>query len=526
MNGEPSNQLPQQVQDDKLNRMKRYILLFNLFTGMLMLILIISFPQTTFGQIYYQNIPTFKPSLSIQGAGKKSVFATQLLVVRGGTIIDGTGAGPLKNGIVVIRNGRITTIGKAGKVRIPAGSRVIDAKGKWVIPGLVDAHVHYSQTGWFDGRPDALGPKSGDALKLYSYPKVVASLRNHPERFFKAYLCSGVTATFDVGGYPWTRALQAQGEQDPYAPHVRAAGALLSTVDFWLNLPDQKQFVYMASDSMVRAAVRSHAALGSAAIKIWYIVPRTWSHADTTHFSKLVHLAGAEADSVGLPLIVHAMGLWEAKDAIRAGARVLAHSVFDRPVDDEFLRLAREHHVIYETTLGMPEGYLNAYLNKRPDQLPYPTGCVDSATKAKLAAGLPDSLQKILSHDPGLKSYENHLKQMIDTGLVNLKRVQDSGITVAMGTDAGNPGTLHGPSVYREMDLMQQAGLTPMQVLVDATHNGALAMGMEKELGTLEPGKDGDLVILNADPLKDITNVRRIYRVVKGGRVVWPSIKH
>lgn len=91
-----------------------------------------------------------------------------------------------------------------------------------------------------------------------------------------------------------------------------------------------------------------------------------------------------------------------------------------------------------------------------------------------------------------------------------------------MGTDAGNPGTLHGPSVYREMDLMQRAGLTPMQVLVDATTHGAEAMGMDHEIGTLEVGKAGDLVILDADPLETIANVRRVDRVIKGGVVVWP----
>ena len=437
------------------------------------------------------------------------------LVVRGATVIDGTGAPPLEDGVVVIRGGRIAAVGKAGEVEAPAGARTIDARGEWVIPGLVDAHVHYGQTGWFDGRPDA-----ADVRAEYPYPEVVASLRDHPERFFRADLCSGVTATFDVGGYPWTRALQARGERDPEAPHVAAAGALLSTVDFWLNLPDQRQFVYMASDSAVRNAVRSHAALGSAAIKVWYIVPGSWSPGDSARMSRLVHVAGAEADSVGLPLIVHATGLWQAKDAIRAGARVLVHSVFDRPVDEEFLSLAREHDVVYVPTLTVVEGYPNAYLGKGPDQLPYPTGCVDAATREKLSRGLPDSLRPEWARGPDARAPEN---RQLETGLANLKRVEDAGITVAMGTDAGNPGTLHGPSVYREMELMARAGLTPTQVLVDATRNGARAMGRGADLGTLERGKAGDLVILRADPLADVANLERVDRVVKGGRVVWPT---
>ncbi len=446
--------------------------------------------------------------------GAQDAGSGQSLVIRGGTLIDGTGAAPVADAVVVLRGGRIAAVGKAGTVQAPAGARVIDARGKWIIPGLVDAHVHYSQTGWFDGRPDA-----ADVRAQYPYPQVVASLRNHVDRFFRADLCSGVTATFDVGGYPWTRALQARGEEDAFAPHVAAAGALLSTVDFWLNLPDERQFVFMASDSAVRAEVRSHAALGSAAIKVWYIVPRSWTSADSAHYSALVHLAGTMADSVGLPLIVHATGLWEAKDAIRAGAKVLVHSVFSQQVDDEFIQLAREHHVIYIPTLTVVEGYPNMFLGLPADSLPYPAGCVDSLTRAKLAKGLPDSLRPVWARGPTAHAPPN---PSLQNGLANLKRVQDAGITVAMGTDAGNPGTLHGPSVYREMDLMQQAGLTPMQVLVDATRNGAAAMGRGSDFGTLELGKAGDLVILDADPLRDIANLRRVDRVIKGGVVVWP----
>ncbi|MEO8227868.1 MAG: amidohydrolase family protein, partial [Gemmatimonadota bacterium] len=423
------------------------------------------------------------------------------LVVRGGVLIDGTGAGPVANSVVVIRDGRITAAGKAGAVAVPSGARVIDAHGKWIIPGLVDAHVHYGQSGWFDARPDAANVQA-----RYPYPETVALLRDHPERFFAADLCSGVTATFDVGGYPWTRAFQARGELDPHVPHVAAAGALLTTIDATVNVPDERQFVFMASDSAVRATVRSHAAMGSQAIKVWYIVPRSWTSADSARFSRLVHIAGAEADSVGLPLIVHATGLWEAKDAIRAGARVLVHSVFEAPVDDEFITLAREHHVVYIPTMAVLEGYDNMDMGMSPDSLPYPVACVDAATKAKIAGGLADSLRPAWARGP---KPHPPASPMLGNALANLMRVHRAGITVAMGTDAGNPGTLHGPSVYREMDLMQRAGLTPMEVLVDATRNGARAMGRGADFGTLERGKSGDLVVLDADPLADIANARR-----------------
>jgi imidazolonepropionase-like amidohydrolase len=101
----------------------------------------------------------------------------------------------------------------------------------------------------------------------------------------------------------------------------------------------------------------------------------------------------------------------------------------------------------------------------------------------------------------------------------NLKRVQDAGIPIAMGTDAGNPLTLHGPSVYAEMEAMEAAGLTPMQVLVASTHGGAMAMDREKDLGKVEAGKAADLLVVAADPSKSASGLRQIRYVVRGGVV-------
>ena len=104
-----------------------------------------------------------------------------------------------------------------------------------------------------------------------------------------------------------------------------------------------------------------------------------------------------------------------------------------------------------------------------------------------------------------------------------MRTVWDAGIPVAMGTDAGNVGTLHGPSVFRELGLMVQAGLTPLQVLRAATVNGARAMGMEHDLGTLAPGKLADLLILDGDPLAEVQNLARIHRVIKDGQLFAPE---
>jgi imidazolonepropionase-like amidohydrolase len=419
----------------------------------------------------------------------------------GATVIDGTGGPPRTNATVVMRGGRIECVGDCP---LAADVEAIDARGRWIVPGLIDAHVHYSQTGWVDGRPDAM-----DLRARFPYDSTVAHLEAHPEIFFRSYLCSGVTGTFDVGGYPWTWGMRARAEASNAAPHVAAAGPLLSTRDHWLNLPASRQFVYTANDSATRAGARMAARYHSDALKVWYIV--AGQTPDTVALKAQVRVAAEEARAAGIPLIVHATGLWEAKDALRAGARVLVHSVEDEPVDDEFIQLARAAGAFYIPTLTVYDGYRQVYERHFEGQ-GVPMQCVDPATRAKVA--LNDSLPP-LNLPP---TFRDRFTSMARITADNLRRVHAAGIPVAMGTDAGNPLTLHGVSVFREMEAMAAAGLSPMEVLVSATRTAAMAMGRD-DIGTLQPGKLADLVVLDADPLADIGNLRAVRLVARGGEV-------
>jgi imidazolonepropionase-like amidohydrolase len=431
------------------------------------------------------------------------------LALVGATLVDGTGGLPVRDGIVVLRDGRIVCVGPRAACPVPADADSLVATGKWIMPGLIDTHVHFSQTGWVDGRPDAL-----DLRTAHPYPDVEADLHAHPERFFRSYLCSGVTSVFDVGGYPWTLELQERTARSTTAPRVMAAGSLLSTIDFWLNLADQRQFIYMADEATVRQAVRAHHAWGAAAIKVWYIMPP--QPPDTARMSALVHAAGDEARKVGLPLIVHATGLWEAKDALRAGARVLVHSVWSAPVDDEFLTLAKRQGTLYVPTLVVPDGYRQIAARKfaRDRQ---PLACVDPETRAKalatdtVAGGLRPS-------GAALEERTARTARTFAVGQANLKRVHAAGIPVALGTDAGNPLTLHGASVFMELEAMQAAGLAPGDVVVAATRNAGRVLGLDST-GTITPGAVADLIVLDADPLANIANVRQIALVVRRGEI-------
>jgi len=430
----------------------------------------------------------------------------------GATLLDGGGGAPIPDSVVLLRAGRVECAGTRTACPVPEGVGVLDLTGQFITPGIVDAHVHFSQTGWADGRPDAL-----DVRDRHPYEEVQARLRAHPEPWFASYLCSGVTAVFDVGGYPWTWGLRSRAEGDTGAPHVAAAGPLLSTIDHWLNLPAERQFIYLADEKVARAGVAYLALHGSDAVKVWLI---PGDEAGFEARAAAVQAAGDEAKRRGIPLIVHATELREAKAALHAGVRLLVHSVWDRPVDEEFLRMAKDHGAIYCPTLTVIDGYVRMFGAAVAGQAPAiddPNGCVDPGTRALVAGTAADGAGKVDA--AALEKRRAASAERHATMAANLMAVFRAGIPVAMGTDAGNPLTLHGPSVYAEMEAMQAAGMSPMEVLSAATRGGALAMRREADFGTVAKGKMADLIVVAADPGADIANLRALRYVVRGGVV-------
>ena len=179
---------------------------------------------------------------------------------------------------------------------------------------------------------------------------------------------------------------------------------------------------------------------------------------------------------------------------------------------------SRAAGTIYVSTLRVWHGYMQ--LRERAFRPNFPLDCIDPATRSRLLQtdSLPGRGQDWMLFGRSIEAYGDIVARRYRIGLENLRRGHEAGIPVAMGTDAGNPLTPHDPSVYPEIEAMAEAGFTPMQVLVASTKKGARAMG-RTDFGTVEPGMLPDLVILDHNPLKDISNVQPVARVVRAGRV-------
>jgi imidazolonepropionase-like amidohydrolase len=218
-----------------------------------------------------------------------------------------------------------------------------------------------------------------------------------------------------------------------------------------------------------------------------------------------------ESKSQGVRVAVHATELETAKAALRAGADILVHSITDRLVDTEFVNFVKDHNIPYITTLAVEDGY-SMVMNQQV-----------ALTDIEQKLGDPEviktwsELTKIPRNDipGGVPRFPAAPKRPVSYD--NLMILESAGVRIVAGTDAGNIGTLHGPAIHHELELMVAAGLRPMDVIIAATRNASSVAGREAEVGTLQKGKLADLVILDADPIADIKNTRRIFKVMKAG---------
>ena len=392
----------------------------------------------------------------------------------GARIIDGTGAEPMNDAVMIVRDGRIEAIGPDGSVDIPSNAERVDLAGRTVIPGLINAHGHVG---------DTRGLETGH----YSEENVLRQLA--------LYARYGVTTVNSLGGDgpEGIRVRDAQNTPTLNRARLYAAGAVVTG-----DTPDA-----------ARQMVEENAAMNVDFIKIRVDDNLgTASKMTPEIFSAVIEAAHDR----GLRVASHVYYLEDAKALLRSGTDFVAHSVRDREVDTEFIDLLIERDVCYSPTLtreistfvyeDVPEFFEDPFFLKEADP-------ADLETLKQ-----PERQQRVRES----RSAQQY-KRALDVALRNLKLLVDGGATIAFGTDTGPAARFQGYFEHMELALMADAGLSPMQILVSATGDAARCLGLD-DVGTLDLGKWADFVVLTEDPLADILNSRSIESVwIAGNRV-------
>jgi imidazolonepropionase-like amidohydrolase len=378
-----------------------------------------------------------------------------VVAFEGGRLIVGDGSAPIENATFVVTNGRFTQVGRTGQVRVPAGATHINIAGKTVMPAIIDTHTHLSQT-----RPE---------------------LTNDLERRAYYGIAAALSLGQDIGEAPY----EIRNENLPNAAQFRTAGRGITMPEPGRTMAP----IWVTTDAEARKAVQDNAAKKVTLIKIW-VDDRNGTVKKLT--PDLYRSIIDEAHKNKLRVEAHIFALDDAKDLVRAGIDAFAHSVRDKDMDEEAVRLYRQKAGLVVCP-NLPDRGVPADMSWLSDSIP-----ADELKKIQTAASQnrPDAQQAY-----GIQAR-------------NLAKLSAAGVKIVLGTDGNTP---YAPHV--EMEDMVAAGMTPAQVIVAATKNGAEFLQMT-DLGTVANGKSADFIILDANPLDDIKNTRKINSVYLRGAAV------
>ena len=392
----------------------------------------------------------------------------------GARVIDGTGAAPMANATILVSNGRIERIGPSASLKIPAGATRIDVAGRTIIPGLVNAHGHLGH---------------GDRT-LPVYDQIIQQLQLYPK--------FGVTTVYALGddGVQSVRV----SEENNKGPLARAR-LFVSGERATGRTPEE-----------ARKTIADRHALRVNIIKTGIGDGNSGANMQPEAYTALID----EAHKRKLRVAAHLVNLEHAKGLVNAGVDIIAHSIRDRDVDAAFIAELKRRNVGYIPTLTRDLSVFQ--YESTPDYINDPFFLRGMPHYAAQIARVTDpALHAKVKANPGTQVSKRQFEQ----ALRNLKLLSDGGVMIAMGTDSGTgTGRWQGYFEQVEMELMVKAGMTPMQVLVASTGNAAKVMHLDREVGTLQPGKRADFVVLTADPLADIRNTRMIESVWIDGSVL------
>lgn len=453
------------------------------------------------------------------------LFCSQLLhaqvLIRNAHVVDVEKKKILSGYTVLVSGDKIISVDKDKVFKLPGSTQVIDAAGKYLVPGFTDAHIHFFQSGGLHARPDAI-----DLRKYRPYAEEIKWTHNHMEDFLRRYLSVGITSVIDVGSSNNFLQQRDSFTTKNYAPLIRITGPLLTTYvpEVYKNLGNDSPFEEMLTEEGTRKSVQEQLKLHPDFIKIWYIVTDKDVEKGARKNLALVKAAIDEAHKNNKRVAVHATERITAQLAVEAGADFLVHSVDDEIVPDDFIKLLKEKKTVLCPTLVVAGNYgkvLGDTYHFTTDEL--------KITHPELAGTiidypLPDTALAGM-YINFLKNPVQHQKQQQTDSVmaVNLKKLIDGGVIIATGTDAGNTGTQHAASYFEELKAMQAAGLTTWQLLEASTINGAKAMGQEKEWGSIAQNKLANLLLLSANPLDSLSNWRKVEWVMNRGAMFHPD---
>jgi imidazolonepropionase-like amidohydrolase len=390
----------------------------------------------------------------------------------GARIIDGTGSSPIGTGTIVVSSGRIDRVGPAAAISLPAGAARVDVSGRTIAPGLVNAHGHLN---------------NGDR-SLPLYDQILQQLR--------IYARFGVTTVYALGDDGKESVRVRDENERGTLDRARLFASGPSTVG---KTPED-----------ARRLVAERQAQGVRFVKTRMTGSASDMSADV--YTALID----EAHKRNIRVASHLFNLADAKGLVGAGLDVIAHSIRDQDVDAAFVAELKKRNVGYIPTLTRDLSVFQ--YTAAPDYIDDPFFLRGRALYAPQIERVKDpSLHAKTQASPAAQSARRGLEQ----GLRNLKALSDGGVTIAMGTDSGTgTGRWQGYFEHVELELMVKAGMTPMEALTAATGNAAKVMRIDGELGTLQPGKRADFIVLRANPLDDIRNTRTIESVWIDGRRV------
>jgi len=418
------------------------------------------------------------------------------VVLRGERVIDGTGNHPLDNAVIVIRDGHIAAFGPASVTPIPSGAKIIDYRGKTIIPGLISDHSHV-------GVVDGLSVGGNN----YNRENVLGQLRQ-----YEAY---GVTTVLALGlnGPPFQELRQTLHEGE-------ALGADLFGADRGIGIPDgappgkqlpvePDQLYRVNTPDEARSAVREMAGRKADVIKLWL---DSVNGTLPTKMSPEIYTAAIdEAHRAGLRVAVHIHDFDDAKAILDANADIIAHGVRDRPVDAAFIEEMKAKGTWYIPTLALDEATF-VYADDPPwTHTAFFKGALSPALRAQLESN--DWRVKTRAAPESAAA-----RKSLDMNLRNVKTLYEAGVKIGFGTDSGaSPLRIPGIAEHRELELLVRAGLTPLQAITLATSKAAELLKLN-DRGTVAEGKWADLVVLDADPSVDIGATDRIAAVWHRGR--------